>query len=31
MLKTVEKYFGKINLNYSKNMFTVKIMIPYKK
>lgn len=29
--KSVEKYFGEIVLNYSKNAFTVKIMIPYEK
>lgn len=29
--KTVEKYFGEVIFNYSKNTFTVKIMIPYKK
>lgn len=28
---TVEKYFGEVIFNYSKNTFTVKIMIPYKK
>lgn len=28
--RTVEKYFGQVTFNYSKNTFTVKIMIPYK-
>ena len=28
--KTVKKYLGQINFSYSKNDFTVKIMIPYK-
>lgn len=29
--KTVEKYFGEVIIDYSKNTFIVKIMIPYKK
>lgn len=28
--KTIEKYFGEVIINYSKNTFTIKIMIPYK-
>ncbi|WP_263349556.1 GHKL domain-containing protein [Paraclostridium sp. AKS81] len=29
--KTVEKYFGEAIFNYSKNIFSVKIMIPLEK
>ena len=29
--RTVEKYFGEVIFSHSQNIFTVKIMIPYKK